>query len=73
MNKCTDCQNETICTGNRRKGSHANCFQPKPMTNFERIKKMSVEEMAEFIKTVALGTDWLKGNITKWLEAEVEE
>ena len=45
------------------------------MTNFERIKQMSVEEMAVFIKKIALelNVDWLKGNIQKWLESEVED
>lgn len=43
------------------------------MTNFEKIKSMSVEEMTEFIKSVALGTNWLKGNIINWLESEVQE
>ena len=64
MNKCIDCINETICKGNRRKGSHAHCFQPKvkdyppyldnpkptrKQTNFERIRNMSIEEFVEFI------------------------
>ena len=45
------------------------------MTNYERIKQMTVEEMAVFIKKIALGlnVDWLKGNIQKWLESEVDE
>lgn len=45
------------------------------MTNYERIKAMSVEEMAEFIKSVALGlnSDWVRGNIQEWLEQEVSE
>ena len=43
------------------------------MTNFEKIKSISIEEMTEFIKSVALGTNWLKGNITNWLEQEVRE
>lgn len=45
------------------------------MTNYERIKVMSVEEMADFIKSVALGlnSDWVRGNIQEWLESEVSE
>lgn len=45
------------------------------MTNFERIKQMTVEEMVVFIKKIALGlnVDWLKGSIQKWLEQEVKE
>ena len=47
----------------------------KTMTNYERIKQMSVEEMAVFIKNIALGLNvgWLKGNIQKWLESEVDD
>lgn len=45
------------------------------MTNFKRIKNMSVEEMAEFLM------DWVTEALTnpkciivkKWLESEVEE
>lgn len=45
------------------------------MTNFDTIKQMTVEEMAAFIKAVALGlnVDWLRGNIQKWLESEVKK
>ena len=45
------------------------------MTNFERIKQMTVEEIVEFIVNVALerNVNWLKGDIQKWLESEVEE
>ena len=45
------------------------------MTNYERIKQMSIEDMAVFIKKIALGlnVDWLKGNIQKWLESEVDD
>lgn len=47
----------------------------KIMTNYERIKQMTVEEMAVFIKKIALelNVDWLKGNIQKWLESEVDD
>ena len=45
------------------------------MTSYDRIKAMSVEEMADFIKSVALGlnSDWVRGNIQEWLEQEVSE
>lgn len=45
------------------------------MTNYDRIKAMNVEEMADFIKSVALGlnSDWVRGNIQEWLEQEVPE
>ena len=52
MNKCSECKNGTLCKGNSRKGSHANCFQPKPMTNYERIKSMTIDEMAKFLRRV---------------------
>lgn len=94
MNKCTDCINETTCKGNRRKGSHTNCFQPKvkdfpsyldnpktirKQTNFERIKSMSVKEMAEFISHFSDGYHTPSQNkkrrkeMKKWLKMEVEE
>ena len=45
------------------------------MTNYDRIKAMSAEELADFIKSVALGlnSDWVRGNIQEWLEQEVSE
>ena len=45
------------------------------MTNYDHIKAMRVEEMVEFIKSVALGlnSDWVRGNIQEWLEQEVSE
>ena len=45
------------------------------MTNYDRIKAMSVEEMADLIKSVALGLnlDWVRGNLQEWLEQEVSE
>ena len=45
------------------------------MTNYDCIKAMSVEELADFIKSVALGlnSDWVRGNIQEWLEQEVSE
>ena len=51
------------------------CIDHKPVTQFDRIKAMSVEEMAEFIKLIALGlnSDWVRGNIQEWLEQEVSE
>ena len=45
------------------------------MTKYDRIKAMSVEKMADFIKSVALGlnSDWVRGNIQEWLESKVSE
>ena len=50
------------------------------MTNFERIKAMSVEEMAEFLGSI-LAHGWVCGANDReydqydkeWLESEVEE
>lgn len=47
MNKCIDCKKFDDCTEHR--GSHKYCFVPDNQTNYERIKNMSVEEMAQFI------------------------
>ncbi|MDF2859177.1 MAG: hypothetical protein K0Q87_5028 [Neobacillus sp.] len=48
------------------------------MTNFEKIKQMSVDEMAEFLikfeKENLTGALWnIKRSVTKWLESEVQE
>ena len=68
MNLCQRCKKD--CKHNFEKCTY---YSPTKMTNFEKIKSMSVEEMTEFIKSVALGTNWLKGNIQKWLESEVDD
>ena len=49
------------------------CIDHKPVTQFDRIKAMSVEEMADFIKPIAFGlnSDWVRGNIQEWIESEV--
>lgn len=51
------------------------------MTNYERIKQMSVEEMATFLQEVEYsrafdgsGAKWKsKGTVIKWLESEVND
>lgn len=51
------------------------------MTNFERIKSMSVEEMATFLQEVEYrrafdggGAKWeSKGTVIEWLESDVTE
>lgn len=47
----------------------------RPKTNFDRIKAMSVEEMAEFLKRVCIGkeVEWTMGGILRYLESEVQE
>lgn len=50
-------------------------FEPivlKKMTNYERIKAMTVEEMAEML-CEALEFEFEKDVILQWLEAEVQE
>ena len=51
------------------------------MTNYERIKQMSVEEMATFLQEVEYrrafdgsGAKWKsKGTVINWLESEAED
>ena len=49
--------------------------EQKKTTNYDRIRNMSVEEMAEFI--LMMGVGYCSGqapkNIKQWLEAEVTE
>ena len=50
------------------------------MNNFEKIKNMTVDEMAEFLKTTAstflvlkVNSSWInKDGIKQWLQAESE-
>lgn len=55
------------------------CVSYKLMTNYDRIKQMSVEEMAEFISHFTDGYHTPAQNkrrrkdMIKWLEQEVEE
>lgn len=55
----------------------------KPLTNFDRIKGMSVEEMAEFIFVNFQTDDWYnpivdnkvmfhENDVAEWLESEVQ-
>lgn len=51
------------------------------MTNYERIKQMSVEEMATFLQEVEYsrafdgsGAKWKsKGTVVNWLESKVDD
>lgn len=48
--RCKDCKHDIgKCLGVSRRGSHKNCFEPKVMTNADRIRAMSDEELARFI------------------------
>jgi hypothetical protein len=50
------------------------CPAHKKPTNYDRIRNMSVEEMAEFILMMAIGycSGQVPKNIKEWLESEVE-
>lgn len=81
MSKCIDCKKQKNCA--ERRGSHKYCFEPKKQTNYDRIKAMSVEEMANFIADIyadnehaeiRINGEWLATeDIEQWLESEVEE
>ena len=48
--RCRDCKHDKgKCVGSSRRGSHKNCFEPREMTNADRIRAMSDEELAEFL------------------------
>lgn len=48
--RCKDCKHDKgRCVGSSRKGSHQYCFEAKVMTNADRIRAMSDEELAEFV------------------------
>lgn len=88
--RCKDCKHDTgRCVGSTRKGSHKYCFDPKVMTNGDRIRAMSDEGLAKaFTATVANGCppqmDWdcakdkngwdaCDACWCKWLKQPVEE
>ena len=62
---------------------HNSVDQFTPMTNFERIKRMSVDELADFIcdiyasnehHEIRVGGKWmLPEDVGEWLEREVTE
>lgn len=48
--RCRDCKHDKgKCVGSSRRGGHKNCFEPREMTNADRIRAMSDEELAAFI------------------------
>ena len=48
--RCRDCKHDKgKCVGSSRRGGHKNCFEPREMTNADRIRSMSDEQLAEFI------------------------
>ena len=59
--RCKDCKHDTgRCVGSTRQGSHQYCFDPKVMTNGDRIRAMSDEELAKFLDGLAFSreTPW---------------
>ena len=48
--RCRDCKHDKgKCVGSSRRGGHKNCFEPREMTNADRIRAMSDEELAELL------------------------
>lgn len=46
--RCKDCKHDKgKCVGVSRRASHKNCFEPKVMTNADRIRDMSDEALCE--------------------------
>lgn len=49
-NSCKDCKHDKgKCVGVSRAGSHRCCFEQKEMTNADRIRAMSDEELAKWL------------------------
>ncbi len=47
---CRDCKHDKgKCVGASRRGGHKNCFERKTLTNADRIRAMSDEELAQLI------------------------
>lgn len=71
---CDRCKKQYGCLRSRYEVV-LECKHYSPITNFERIKAMSVEEMAEFLKRVCIGkeVEWTMGGILRYLESEVQE
>lgn len=51
--RCKDCKHDKgKCVGVSRRSSHKNCFEPKVMTNADRIRAMSDEELATHLHDI---------------------
>ena len=51
--RCKDCKHDKgRCVGSSRQGSHQYCFEAKVMTNADRIRAMSDEEMRAFLCSI---------------------
>ena len=82
--RCRDCKHDKgKCVGSSRRGGHKNCFEPREMTNADRIRLMTDKELAEFIeKCEAAGYEdssiaWRESGGTMdtldWLKQPAEE
>ncbi len=91
MKLCSNCKKFALCSryysNNSSYAEICSGFEEKKVTNFDRIKAMSVEEMAELLERNAncekycvftedgvcnaSGNVCLEG-ITRWLESEVQ-
>ena len=76
--ECWECTNFRECNySGQLTGRLTSCpdFQQKPMTNADRIRAMTDEELEKFIKRVA-NEGWLKvglSDVSKWLQQPAEE
>lgn len=71
-NSCKECKHDKgKCVGASRAGSHRYCFEQKEMTNADRIRAMSDEELAKhfsgMICDINEGVEYHE-NPNRWLE-----
>lgn len=65
--RCKDCKHDKgKCVGATRRGWHKNCFEPKVMTNADRIRAMTDEELAELLEEMTY--DSMEHRAEYWLE-----
>lgn len=70
--RCKDCKHDKgKCVGVSRRASHKNCFEPKVMTNADRIRAMSDEELAKLIVKHKPLYSWCKGVREIWMKPNV--
>ena len=56
--RCKDCKHDKgKCVGSSRRGGHKNCFERKVLTNGDRIRAMSDEELAKMLYQLHYGRD----------------
>lgn len=75
--RCKDCKHDLgKCLGVSRRGCHKNCFEPKVITNADRIRAMSDEELANFLAYTwaTSARAWQKdtGETLHWLKQQAE-